>query len=176
MFLGSLCPLELWFELLVFRNLGLQCSLRSGAPSLVLAAILGAANVRGLFASEINRTTAFLLNRNAKPQHIFEDAADTFSGEAGRRAAGFCFTHAKCCNLPREPIPLFLCGFSCKANSRLNSARHSVDPATSEHSQSFVHAKLLISERQPTFFVLEDVEGLTLGRPGKNNTMLEHIL
>ena len=146
---------------------------RSGAPSHVLQCILGdSSRVKELMASERNGTTAWMLQQWVSPAHIFADAAKMCSKKAFK-------THAKQCKVPSiSDLGLYLCGFSRQGNSRLNPDRLKKDPVSSERYDSFRAAKAYIAHSRPRVFVLENVEGLKMPRPGSDTggSMLDHIL
>jgi hypothetical protein len=141
---------------------GTACS-GSGAPTLVLRAMVGNANVQELVSSEKNPAAAHSLLLNTQPEHCH---ADLF--HQTRHPKAFCYCCNKLCPSPSASfdLDLMVAGFPCNPNSVMNKDRYAADATSAKDSDVFLATVSLIVKTQPKIYILENVNGVNMRRGG----------
>ena len=149
----------------------------SGAPSIVLRELLGESGVTELFGSDVCGAAAHAFLQNCKVEHVFADAA---AAATPGYASAFCVKHNRCCCVPRAQQHLFIAGFSCQSNSRLNCQRYEADPRESAHWKTFLNVVNHIRLHKPDNYILENVGGVLHkvggSGPDKDKKLIDFIL
>lgn len=104
-----------------------------------------------VFSCEIDDKARVVINANSKPVHIYTNITER--------------DHKKL-----SPIDLYVCGFPCQPFTVMN---HTNPLAQHKSHNIFHHVLQVIKHKQPKFFILENVKGLTTG---KNKEYFLHIL
>ena len=140
----------------------------SGAPSMVLRAILGEDAVQELYAAECEASAAYCLSANNTVGHIFENFVDVAARASGGHA--FCMLHDGVCRIPgtAEEVHLFCAGFTCKAQSKANNQRFKKSPLESPHHSLFTACVDWIKSNRPQTYVLENVTGVLSAESSEN--------
>ena len=141
---------------------GTACS-GSGAPTLVLRAMVGHGNVQELVSSEKNPSAAHALLLNAQPEHCHSDLFHQV-----RQPKAFCYCCNKLCPSPStsSDLDIMVAGFPCNPNSVMNKDRYAGDATSAKDADVFLATVSLIAKTQPKIYILENVNGVNMRRGG----------